>query len=105
VGVGGQPQKPYAAFAASNDGRRSNSFVSASNAAPMPSTVGSSKARPTICIESGRPLAEKPVGVDIAGLPVTSNGMVCTGKFGGTFGSMSAKAGAGVIVQPAIKAS
>jgi hypothetical protein len=44
--------------------------------------------------------AEKPVGIDIAGLPVTLNGMVWTGKLDGLFGSISAKAGASRSEQP-----
>src|SRR5258708_33579071 len=70
----------------------------------MRSTVLSSKARPTICIDSGRPDAEKPVGIDIAGLPVTLNGMVWIGQVGGVFGSISEKAGAGIRALALIKA-
>ncbi len=71
----------------------------------MRSTMLSSKARPTICIDSGRPDAEKPVGIDIAGLPVTLNGMVWIGQFGGLFGSISEKAGAGIRALAVISAS
>jgi len=43
---------------------------------------------------------EKPVGIDIAGLPVTLNGMVWTGRLDGLFGSISAKAGESRSEQP-----
>ena len=36
---------------------------------------GSAKARPAICIASGRPAAVNPVGTEIAGVPVTLNGI------------------------------
>ena len=41
----------------------------------------------------------------MAGLPVTLNGMVWIGQLGGQFGSISAKAGAGIRALAVISAS
>src|SRR5215470_18342714 len=63
-----------------SEGRRSRHGVACSYAWPRRNTVASAKRLPAIWRDSGRPLSPKPQHTDIAGLPVTLNGIVRLGR-------------------------